>query len=179
MTQVIEVKVNGVSRKIEAKDNGLLLDLIRDKADVKSVKAGCWRGECGLCTVLLEGKPVKSCLVLALEANGKEVKTAEGLAPEGQLSRLQQLFVEKAAMQCGFCTPSFVLTAFYLLKRNPNPTEREIREYLSGHICRCGTYKQMIEAIIQYAKEMRQEKEIALPQPPPRKAKKKQNEQTN
>lgn len=177
MTQVIDIEINGVPRKIETKDNALLLDLIHNKAEVKSVKAGCWHRECGLCTVLLEGEPVKSCLVLALEAKGKEVTTAEGLAPEGQLSRLQKLFVEKAAMQCGFCTPSFVLTAQYLLKRNPNPTEREIREFLSGHICRCGTYKQMIEAILEYAKEQRQEQEIAVP-PPPRKMKKK-NEQSN
>ena len=178
MTQVIDIQINGVPKRIETKDNTLLLDLIRDKAEVKSVKAGCWRGECGLCTVLLEGKPVKSCLVLALEAKGKEVTTAEGLAPEGQLSRLQKLFVEKAAMQCGFCTPSFVLTAQYLLKRNPNPTEREIREFLSGHICRCGTYKQMIEAILEYAKEQKQEQEIAVP-PPPWKTRKKKNEQSN
>ena len=131
-----------------------------------------------MCTVLLDGRPVKSCLVLGVEANGKEVITAEGLAPEGQLSRLQKLFVEKAALQCGFCTPSFVLTAFYLLKKNPNPTEREIREYLSGHICRCGTYKQMIEAILEYAKEMKQETEIPLPEPP-RKKKEKKNERSN
>lgn len=178
MTQVIDFNLNGVPRKLETKDNALLLDVIRDKAEVKSVKAGCWRGECGLCTVLLDGKPVKSCLVLAVEAKGKEVKTAEGLAPEGQLSRLQQLFVEKAAMQCGFCTPSFVLTAHYLLKRNPNPTEREIREFLGGHICRCGTYKQMIEAILEYAKETRQKQEVAVP-PPPKKKKEKKNEQSN
>jgi len=170
--QNIELTVNGTRRKVEAKDNTLLLDLIRDKVEVKSVKAGCWRGECGLCTVLLDGKPVKSCLVLGVEANGRDVKTAEGLAPEGQLARIQQLFVEKGAMQCGFCTPSFVLTAYYFLQINPNPTEREIREFLSGHICRCGTYKQMIEAILEYAKELRQEKEIPLPLPPRRKQKK-------
>jgi len=107
-----------------------------------------------------------------VEANGREVITAEGLAPEGQLSRLQKLIVEKAALQCGFCTPSFVLTAYYLLKQNPNPTEREIREYLSGHICRCGTYKQMIEAILEYAKELKQEKEIPLPRPASKKREK-------
>jgi carbon-monoxide dehydrogenase small subunit len=146
------MKVNGVDRKVEIKDNELLLDVIRDKVGVKSVKAGCWRGECGLCTVLLDEKPVKSCLVLAIEADGRDVKTAEGLAPEGQLAPIQKFFVEKAAMQCGFCTPSFVLTASYLLKVNPNPTEQEIKEYLSGHICRCGAYKQMIEAILECAK---------------------------
>lgn len=153
MVQVINFRVNGVDRKAEIKDNELLLDVIRDKAGVKSVKAGCWRGECGLCTVLLEGKPVKSCLVLAIEADGKDVLTAEGLAPEGQLSPIQKAFVEKGAMQCGFCTPSFVLTAHHLLQTNPDPTEREIKEYLSGHICRCGTYKQMIEAILECAKQ--------------------------
>jgi len=161
MTQVISVKVNGVSRKLEIKDNELLLDVIRDKAGVKSVKAGCWRGECGLCTVLLDEKPVKSCLVLAVEADGRDVKTAEGLAPEGQLAPIQKSFVEKGAMQCGFCTPSFVLTAHHLLSINPNPTESEIREYLSGHICRCGTYKQMIEAILECAKQQSQSSEAA------------------
>lgn len=172
MAQTINLTINGVKREIQSKDNVLLLDLIRDRIGVKSVKAGCWRGECGLCTVLLDGKPVKSCLVLGVEANGRDVQTAEGLAPEGQLSRLQKLFVEKAALQCGFCTPSFVLAAYYLLKTNPNPTEKEIREYLSGHICRCGTYKQMIEAILEYAKEQKQEEQIIVPPPPPKKRKK-------
>jgi aerobic-type carbon monoxide dehydrogenase small subunit (CoxS/CutS family) len=174
LTQTINLTVNGVRKQIQTKDNALLLDLIRDKAGVMSVKAGCWRGECGLCTVLLDGIPVKSCLVLAVEASGKDVKTAEGLAPEGQLSRLQKLFVEKGAMQCGFCTPSFVLVAHYLLKINPNPTEREIREYLSGHICRCGTYKQMIEAILEYAKEQKQEEQIVVA--PPRKTKRRKDD---
>lgn len=160
MTHSINIKINGADRKVEIKDNELLLDVIRDKAGVKSVKAGCWRGECGLCTVLLDGKPVKSCFVLAIEADGREIVTAEGLAPEGQLSLIQRHFVEKAALQCGFCTPSFVLTAHYLLSVNPNPTESEIREYLSGHICRCGTYKQMIEAILECAKEQNQAKQI-------------------
>ena len=159
MTHSINIKINGVDRKLEIKDNELLLDVIRDKAGVKSVKAGCWRGECGLCTVLLDGKPVKSCLVLGVEADGRDIKTAEGLAPEGQLSPIQKLFVEKGAMQCGFCTPSFVLTANYLLSVNPNPTENEIREYLSGHICRCGTYKQMIEAILECAQQQDQAKQ--------------------
>jgi carbon-monoxide dehydrogenase small subunit len=162
MTHTINIKINGVDRKLEIKDNDLLLDVIRDKAGVKSVKAGCWRGECGLCTVLLDGKPVKSCFVLAMEADGREITTAEGLAPEGQLSPVQKHFVEKAALQCGFCTPSFVLTAHYLLSVNPNPTENEIREYLSGHICRCGTYKQMIEAVLECAKEQNQAKQATI-----------------
>jgi len=159
MTRVISIKVNGVDRKVRIKDNELLLDVIRDKVGVKSVKASCWRGECGICTVLLDEKPVKSCLVLAVEADGREVKTAEALAPEGQLTPLQKIFVEKGAMQCRFCTPSFVLTAHYLLSVNPDPTESEIRDYLSGHICRCGTYKQIIEAILEYAKQNNQGKQ--------------------
>ena len=162
MTHSINIKINGVDRKLEIKDNELLLDVIRERAGVKSVKAGCWRGECGLCTVLFDGKPVKSCFVLAVEADGREVTTAEGLAPDGQLSPIQKHFVEKAALQCGFCTPSFVLTAHYLLSLNPNPTENEIREYLSGHICRCGTYKQMIEAILACAKEQNQTKQATV-----------------
>lgn len=177
MVQTISLTLNGAKKEVQLKDNSLLLDLIRDRVGVKSVKAGCWRGECGLCTVLLDGKPVKSCLVLGVEANGRDVKTAEGLAPEGQLSRLQKLFVEKGAMQCGFCTPSFVLAAHYLLKTNQNPTEREIREYLSGHICRCGTYKQMIEAILEYAKEQKQEEQITVP--PARQKKRKKDERSN
>ena len=162
MRQAINIKVNGVDRKVEIKDNELLLDVIRDKVGVKSVKAGCWRGECGLCTVLLDEKPVKSCLVLAVEADGRDVKTAEGLAPEGQLSPIQKLFVEKGAMQCGFCTPSFVLTAHYLLSVNPSPTESEIRDYLSGQICRCGTYKQIIEAILECAKQQNQPEQATV-----------------
>ena len=158
----INIKINGVDRKLEIKDNELLLDVIRDRAGVKSVKAGCWRGECGLCTVLLDGKPVKSCFVLAIEADGREVTTAEGLAPEGQLSPIQKHFVEKAALQCGFCTPAFVLISHYLLSTNPNPTENEIREYLSGHICRCGTYKQMIEAVLECAKEQNQARQATI-----------------
>lgn len=178
MAHVINIRVNGVDKQLPINDNELLLDVVRDKIGVKSAKAGCWRGECGLCTVLLDGKPVKSCLTLGVEADGKDIKTAEGLASQAQLSALQKLFVEKGAMQCGFCTPSFVLVAYYLLQINPNPTEREIREYLNGHICRCGTYKQMIEAILEYAKQHRQAREVAVP-PPRKKTHEKDKERSN
>jgi len=173
MSHKISCSVNGLARTVEVRDNALLLDVVRDKVGVKSVKAGCWRGECGLCTVLLDGKPVKSCLTLGVEADGKDVKTAEGLAPEAKLSLLQKLFVEKGAMQCGFCTPSFVLAAYYLLQINQAPTEKDVKEYLRGHICRCGTYKQMIEAILEYAKQLRQEEKVTVP--PPRKKKDKKS----
>jgi carbon-monoxide dehydrogenase small subunit len=137
----------------------------------------CERGDCDLCTVLIDDEPVKSCLILAVEANGRKITTIEGFTRDGALSPIQTKFIEHGALQCGFCTPSFVLTAYYLLQRNSNPTEQEIREFLSGHICRCGTYKQIIEAILEYAKEMRQEEKILLPQPP-RKKKEKKNEQS-
>jgi carbon-monoxide dehydrogenase small subunit len=141
------VKVNGQIRREMAKDNELLLDFLRDKLEVRSVKAACWRGECGLCTVLMNGRLVKSCLVLAVEANGGDVKTVDGISEDCKLAPIQNSFVEYGASQCGFCTPAFVLTSHELLKRNPNPTEAEIEEALSGLICRCGTYAQTKEAI--------------------------------
>ena len=146
-----EVKVNGQTRRREVKDNELLLDLLRDRLEVKSVKAACWRGECGLCTVLLNGQLVKSCLVLAVEAGGGEVVTVEGIREDdiggGGLTAIQRAFMEHGASQCGFCTPAFVLTIHELLRRNPSPTESEVIEAVDGLICRCGTYNQIREAI--------------------------------
>lgn len=141
------VKVNGQTRRESIKDNELLLDFLRDKLEVRSVKAACWRGECGLCTVLFNGMLVKSCLVLAVEANGGEVTTVEGISDGGELAPVQKAFVEKGASQCGFCTPAFVLTCHELLKHNKNPSEAEIEDAVSGLICRCGTYAQIKEAI--------------------------------
>ena len=145
-----EVKVNGHVRRKEVKDNELLLDLLRERFEVKSVKAACWRGECGLCTILLNGELVKSCLVLAVEAAGGEVVTVEGMGEDdsgAELTAIQRAFIEHGASQCGFCTPAFILTTYELLKRNPNPTESEVTEAVSGLICRCGTYNQIREAI--------------------------------
>lgn len=141
------VKVNGQPRRSTVKDNTLLLDFLRENLEVRSVKAACWRGECGLCTVLLNGKLVKSCIVLAAEADGGEVTTVEGLVEEGKLAPIQSAFVEHGASQCGFCTPAFVLTTHELLKRSPSPTEKEVEEAVSGLICRCGTYAQIKEAV--------------------------------
>ncbi len=139
--------VNGERRAVEVKDNELLLDVLRDKLYVKSVKAACWKGECGLCTVLLNDLPVKSCMVLAMEADGADVKTAEYFIKNGELAPVQRSFIEHGALQCGFCTPAFSLAAHHLLQRNPNATREEIKEYLSGIICRCTGYKQIIEAV--------------------------------
>ncbi len=150
------VTVNGQPRRREVKDNELLLDVLRDRLEVKSVKAACWRGECGLCTVLLNGELVKSCLVLAVEAGGGEVVTVEGIGGEedggGGLTAIQRAFIECGASQCGFCTPAFVLTAHELLRKNPNPTENEMTEALSGLVCRCGTYNQIREALVTASK---------------------------
>lgn len=139
--------VNGVKRNTLTKDNELLLDLLREKLGVKSVKAACWRGECGLCTVLLDGKPVKSCLVLAVEAEGSEITTAECIVEGERLSDIQDAFIKYGASQCGFCTPAFVLTCHYIIKNGKAKTEKEALELLNGLICRCGTYNQIREAL--------------------------------
>jgi len=148
MTRTVSFVINGHRRAVEIEDNELLLDVIRDRLEVRSVKAACWRGECGLCTALVNGRPVKTCMMLAADADGSEIVTAEGLPEDGRaLSPLQESFVEHGAMQCGFCTPAFVVTAHYLLSRNPDATDEEIKEGLNGLICRCGTYYQILEAV--------------------------------
>ncbi|MDG6934877.1 MAG: (2Fe-2S)-binding protein [Nitrososphaerota archaeon] len=151
----ITLNVNGRRRTANVEDNEILLDVLRDTLGVKSVKAACWRGECGLCSVLMYGKAVKSCLILAVEADGAKITTVEGLSRGESLSPLQKSFVEHGAMQCGFCTPAFVLTAHSLLTTNPTATDSEIKEYMSGLICRCGTYNQMLPAIKEAAKHYR------------------------
>jgi carbon-monoxide dehydrogenase small subunit len=143
----ITIKVNGLSREVNVDDNELLLNVLRDKLGVTSVKAACWRGECGLCTVLLNGVPVKSCMTLAVEADGKEVLTADGLYSDERARKLQESFVEHGAMQCGFCTPAFVVTSHYVLSKNPEIEGEELKKELSGVICRCGTYYQLYDAV--------------------------------
>ncbi len=147
----ISVRVNGRLRKRMIKDNELLLDFLRDRLEVRSVKAACWRGECGLCTVLLDGGLVKSCLVLAVEADGREVKTVEGISQGGELAPIQKAFIEHGAAQCGFCTPAWVLATHELLRTNPHPTEAELTEAVGGLVCRCGTYNQIREAVAEVA----------------------------
>ncbi len=143
----ITVRVNGQERKRLVKDNELLLDFLRERLEVRSVKAACWRGECGLCTVKLGDHLVKSCLVLAVEADGKEVETVEGITPDGELTPIQKAFVSHGAAQCGFCTPAWVLATHELLQANPHPSEAELTEATSGLVCRCGTYNQIREAV--------------------------------
>ena len=145
----IAVNVNGRVRKRLVKDNELLLDFLRDRLEVRSVKAACWRGECGLCTVKLGDHLVKSCLVLAVEADGKEVKTVEGISAGGELAPIQEAFVNHGAAQCGFCTPAWILATNELLRANPRPSPADLTEATSGLICRCGTYNQIREAVAE------------------------------
>ena len=121
--------------------------MLREKLALTGTKNGCEAGECGACTVLVDGEPVNSCMALAVEADGRQILTVEGLAPEGQLSPLQQAFVEHNAVQCGFCTPGMLMSTYALLRRNRNPTEEEIKQALVGNLCRCTGYVRIIRAV--------------------------------
>jgi carbon-monoxide dehydrogenase small subunit len=147
MKKDIILKINGDIYDLIVDTRMTLLEAIREKIGLTGTKDGCGIGECGTCTVLLDGKPIYSCLMLAVEAEGKEILTIEGLAtPEG-LHPIQKAFIEHGAVQCGFCTPGMILSAKALLDENPNPTEEEIREAISGNLCRCTGYQKIIEAI--------------------------------
>jgi len=139
--------VNGSKEYVTVSSNTTLLKLLRERLALTGTKNGCEAGECGACTVLMNGQPVNSCLVLAVEADGAEVVTVEGLAEDDQLTPLQQAFVDHNAVQCGFCTPGVLISAHALLKRNPQPTEEEIREALVGNLCRCTGYNRIVQAV--------------------------------
>ncbi|OGL47569.1 MAG: (2Fe-2S)-binding protein [Candidatus Schekmanbacteria bacterium RBG_16_38_11] len=147
MKKIIELKINGDFYEIAVKPSKRLLSVIRDDIGLTGTKEGCGKGDCGACTVLMNGKVVNSCLVLAIEAQGKEIITIEGVAENGDLHPVQQALIDYGAVQCGFCTPGIVLTAKALLDENPNPSEEEIRDYLSGNICRCTGYVKIVQAI--------------------------------
>ncbi len=149
--QSVTVTVNGAEEQLEVPSNMTLLQMLRERLALTGTKNGCEAGECGACTVLVDGEPVNSCLMLAVEADGREVLTVEGLAPEGQLSPLQQAFVEHNAVQCGFCTPGMLMSAHALLKRNPQPSPEEIKQALVGNLCRCTGYVRVIDAILAAA----------------------------
>ena len=141
----IELMVNGVRHVVETESNRTLVWVLRHKLGLTGTKLACERGDCGLCTVLLDDQPVELCLVLAVEANGRNITTIEGLSKEGALSPVQVKFIEHGALQCGFCTPAAVLAATALLKRNPAPTRDEVIESLEGVLCRCTGYRQIVE----------------------------------
>lgn len=150
---LITLKVNGDSYTRAVKANTLLVNALREELDLTGTKKGCELGDCGSCTVLLDGKPVNSCLVLALEADGHEITTIEGLSQNDKLDKLQESFVENTAIQCGYCTPGMIMSAKALLTRNPHPTEGEIREAIAGNLCRCTGYVNIVKAIMSAAEE--------------------------
>jgi carbon-monoxide dehydrogenase small subunit len=143
----IILTVNGRKRELYVKSNDLLLNVLRDQLGLMGVKYGCGIGECGACTVLLNGRSVLSCLTLAVAVDGQEVVTAEGLGKPGKLHPLQKSFIEHGAVQCGFCTPGMLMSAEALLTENPQPTEEEIRDHLRGNLCRCTGYAAIVKAV--------------------------------
>jgi len=148
---VVRLIVNGEEHAALVKSNTTLLDLLREEFDYTGTKKGCELGDCGACTVLMDGKTVNSCLVLAVEANGHTVTTIEGLERNGKLDRLQEEFINQAAVQCGYCSPGMILSAKALLMRNPHPSEREVREAIGGNLCRCTGYVRIVKAILAAA----------------------------
>lgn len=156
----IEFTINGKKRRLSIKPNDLLINIIRNDLYLTGSKYGCGIGECGTCTVLLNGEPILSCLTLAATVDGKEITTIEGLAKEDTLHPMQRAFLENGAVQCGFCTPGMILTATALLKENTNPTEDEIKDYMRGNICRCTGYIQIVKAIKFCAEEQNKTKQV-------------------
>jgi carbon-monoxide dehydrogenase small subunit len=150
----IRMTVNGDTVDLQVDVRHTLMDVLREQLELWGVREGCNSGSCGACTVLLDGEPVNSCLVLAPEADGAEVLTIEGLAPSAaKLHTLQQAFVEHGAIQCGYCSPGMILSACALLRRNPKPTEAEVRYALGGNLCRCTGYAKIVEAVMETSRE--------------------------
>ncbi len=153
--QLIQLEINNRLYEVPVNPRDLLVDVIRNKVGLTGTKKGCGQGDCGACTVLIDGVPVLSCITLAIACQGKKITTIEGLADaQGNLHPLQQAFLDHGAVQCGFCTPGMILTAKALLDRNPRPTELQIKRAIAGNICRCTGYKKIVEAIDAAAKEI-------------------------
>ncbi len=152
---VVSTKINGDDREFLCKSGETLLDALRDRLGLTGSKEGCGTGDCGACTVVMNGRPVCSCLVLAVEADGAEIGTIEGLADGGRLHPLQEAFLDHAALQCGICTPGILVAAKALLERNPDPSDEEVRYWLAGNLCRCTGYDKIIAAVQIAAAEMR------------------------
>ncbi len=152
----ISVTVNGNKREADVDSRTLLVHFIRETLGLTGTHIGCDTSNCGACTVILDGKAVKSCTILAVQAEGKEMLTVEGLAKDGKLHPVQEGFWEKHGLQCGFCTPGMLMTSYWLLQKNPNPTEEEIRRGISGNLCRCTGYVKIVEAVQYAAQKMRQ-----------------------
>jgi aerobic-type carbon monoxide dehydrogenase small subunit (CoxS/CutS family) len=147
MARINEIHVNGKRRAIDADAEATLLSVLRDDLGLTGTKFGCGEGQCRACTVLLDGKPVHSCLTVVGDAAGKQITTIEGLADNGHLHPVQQAFLDAEAFQCGYCTSGMIMTAVALLREHPDPSEKTIREFMQGNICRCGTYPRIVQAI--------------------------------
>jgi carbon-monoxide dehydrogenase small subunit len=156
MKRLIQLTVNGRRREVAVEPNRTLLDLLRLDLRLTGTKQGCGEGDCGTCVVLLDGLPVNSCLVLALEAAGREITTIEGVRAGAALHPIQEAFLEAGAVQCGYCTPGMVLVAKSLLERCPDPSEEEVRRAISGNLCRCTGYQKIVEAIRLAARRMQE-----------------------
>jgi len=156
MKEIVSLRVNGETHTLALEPNVTLQEVLREHLGLTGTKKSCDTGECGACTVLVDGMAVNSCLVLAMAAGGKEITTIEGLAREGELHPLQQSFHELGAIQCGYCTPGMIMSAKALLDRNPDPSHSEIQEAISGNLCRCTGYVKIIEAIEAAASKMRE-----------------------
>jgi len=157
MKKRIEFTLNGMKREVEVEPTDILLDVLRDGLGVKSPKFGCGRGDCGSCTVFMNGRSVRSCIILAVEADGADIQTLEGI-PEEKVYYLQESFIEHSSFQCGFCTPGMVLSAVELLEKNPHPSEEEIKEALAGNLCRCTGYIPIIDAVVDASKRSQRRK---------------------
>lgn len=147
LSVIIDFIVNDKAYSIDAEPDMRLIDVLRYKLGLTGVKEGCGEGECGACTIIMDGEAVNSCLVMAVQARGKKIITIEGLEKNGELDPLQKAFIENGAVQCGYCTPGMIMSAKALLLKNPNPTEEEIREAIAGNICRCTGYNNIVKAI--------------------------------
>jgi carbon-monoxide dehydrogenase small subunit len=155
MNKSITVNVNGVKQVVEVEPRTLLVHMIRENLNLTGTHIGCDTSNCGACTILLDGKSVKSCTILAVQANGKSLTTIEGISTEGELNPLQEGFKENHGLHCGFCTPGMIMRATELLSDNPNPTEEEIRWGISGNLCRCTGYNNIVKAILYASAKMR------------------------
>ena len=160
MIQEIAIRLNGEVRRAAVAPNETLLDVLRGKFGVKTPKEGCGRGDCGACTVLLDGKAVRSCLILAIEVDGQSVVTLEGVGRD-KPTALQKAFVKNNVFQCGFCAPGMILSSAALLAENPQPTEHEVREALAGNLCRCTGYAPIVETVLAVAKKSAKKKPAA------------------
>ncbi len=154
MNQKISITVNGVSHELEVDPRLLLIDLLRAHLELTGTKSGCGHGDCGACTVLVDGKPANACLLLAVEVDGKKVTTIEGLAEGDRLHPVQQAFIDHGAMQCGFCIPGMILSAKALLDETSHPTEEQVRDAIAGNLCRCTGYAKIVQAILSVSKSL-------------------------